>query len=314
MPEKIVIAFGGNAILRAKQKGTSEEQRANIYAACKPVADLVAQGHQVIISHGNGPQVGAVLLQNEVAQAHTPAMPLDICGAATQGQIGYMIQQILGNMLKEQNIPCTVVSLVTQVVVNKDDSAFQAPTKPIGSFYSSEEASCLGSEKGWVMKEDIARGGWRRVVPSPDPISIVEREAINLLLDSGVLVVASGGGGIPVVQVPEGHMGVEAVIDKDLAAQRLAQDVNAQTLMILTDVSEVAVNFGTPQQENIRHMTVRQAEDYYAQGHFKAGSMGPKVLAAICFLRSGGTRSIITSLEAVSRALRGEAGTIITTT
>jgi carbamate kinase len=312
MSERIVIAFGGNAILQARQKGTAAEQRANVHAACSTVADLVAIGHQVIVTHGNGPQVGAVLLQNEAAQELTPAMPLDVCGAATQGQLGYMIQQSLGNILKQRSMDRTVVSIVTQVIVDEGDKAFADPTKPIGSFYSGQDASLLSTEKGWIMKEDKARGGWRRVVPSPDPIGIVEREAIRMLLDRGMLVVASGGGGIPVVEGPEGLRGVEAVIDKDLAAHRLAEDVNAHTLMILTDIPEVAINFGTPQQQALRHLTVAKAEEYYAEGHFKAGSMGPKVLAAMRFIRSGGSRSIITSLDKASQALEGSAGTLIT--
>ncbi|MDP3058649.1 MAG: carbamate kinase, partial [bacterium] len=237
MTEKIVVAFGGNAILRAKQKGTAAEQRANVHIACSTVADLIAAGNQVIVTHGNGPQVGAVLLQNETAQALTPAMPLDMCGAGTQGQIGYMIQQSLANILHQRGIDKTVVSVVTQVLVDEKDSAFTNPTKPIGSFYTALEAEQFTKEKGWTLKEDKARGGWRRVVPSPDPISIVEKAALEVLIKAGVIVVASGGGGIPVVLHDGLYKGVEAVIDKDLAGERLASDVKADTLIVLTDVA-----------------------------------------------------------------------------
>ena len=311
MTGRIVIAFGGNAILRATQKGTAEEQQANVHTACLAVAELVSEGHQVIVTHGNGPQVGAVLLQNDIAKDKVPAMPLDVCGAATQGQIGYMIQQSLTNILNAKNIRKPVVSLVTQVLVDASDVAFQNPTKPIGSFYSAEEADVFTQQKGWVMREDKARGGWRRVVPSPDPISIVERVAVKSLLDSDAIVIASGGGGIPVVQNEGKYVGIEAVIDKDLAGQRLAIDVQADTLMILTDVAQAALHFNTAEQINLGEITLKEAQLYYSEGHFKAGSMGPKILAAIRFIEDGGRRSIITSLEMAGEALRGQAGTII---
>ncbi|MBT9156109.1 MAG: Carbamate kinase 2 [Firmicutes bacterium] len=314
MSKRIVIALGGNAILQSKQKGTAEEQRANVHTACMAVADLVEAGNQVIVTHGNGPQVGAVLLQNEIAKEQVPAMPLDLCGAATQGQIGYMIQQSLTNILAERALPRPVVSLVTQVLVDENDAAFKHPTKPIGSFYTAEEAARFSAEKSWVMREDKARGGWRRVVPSPDPIRIVERAAIRALLDAEALVISSGGGGIPVVERAGKLQGVEAVIDKDLAGERLACDVEADTLMILTDVSEVALHFNTPDQVNLRCIALSEAKRYYGEGHFKAGSMGPKMLAAIRFLEDGGERSIITSLEMTGKAVQGLAGTIITRT
>ncbi|MBT9134825.1 MAG: Carbamate kinase 2 [Firmicutes bacterium] len=300
--------------MQSKQKGTAEEQQANVHTACMAVADLVEAGNQVIVTHGNGPQVGAVLLQNEIAKEQVPAMPLDLCGAATQGQIGYMIQQSLTNILAERALPRPVVSLVTQVLVDENDAAFKHPTKPIGSFYTAEEAARFSAEKSWVMREDKARGGWRRVVPSPDPIRIVERAAIRALLDAEALVISSGGGGIPVVERAGKLQGVEAVIDKDLAGERLACDVEADTLMILTDVSEVALHFNTPDQVNLRCIALSEAKRYYGEGHFKAGSMGPKMLAAIRFLEDGGERSIITSLEMTGKAVQGLAGTIITRT
>lgn len=311
MKRRVVIAFGGNAILQAKQKGTAAEQRANVHQACLTVAELISLGYQVIVTHGNGPQVGAVLLQNEIAQEQVPAMPLDVCGAATQGQIGYMIQQSLTNILKAQHIGSPVVSLVTQVLVDISDPAFSNPTKPIGSFYSAEEADMFARDKGWVMREDKARGGWRRIVPSPDPIRIVEKGAVCSLLDAGAIVIASGGGGIPVVEKDGQYIGVEAVIDKDLAGERLAHDVMADTLMILTDVAHAAVNYNTKEQQNLGSISLEEAKRYFSEGHFKAGSMGPKMLAAIRFLEGAGKRSIITSLELAGKALEGQAGTII---
>lgn len=313
MKQRIVVAFGGNAILKSKERGTAAEQRANVQVACEAVALMVEAGHHVIITHGNGPQVGAVLLQNELAQESVPMMPLDLCGAATQGQIGYMIQQSLANILRNKSLQRPVVSVVTQVLVSADDSAFQNPTKPIGSFYSSADAEQMMQDKGWAMVEDKARGGWRRVVPSPDPLGIVERDAISALLESGAIVIASGGGGIPVVEKDSQYVGVEAVIDKDLAGERLASDVNADTLMILTDVPQAALHFNTPEQLNLGAISLAEAKLYFAEGHFKAGSMGPKVMAAIRFLDHGGKRSIITSLEVAAEALAGNAGTIINT-
>jgi len=311
MSNRIVIAFGGNAILQAKQKGTVEEQRANVNTACQAVADLIEAGYEVIVTHGNGPQVGAVLLQNDIAKEQVPPMPLDMCGAATQGQIGYMIQQSLTNILAERKISRPVVSLVTQVLVAEDDPAFKNPTKPIGSFYTAEEADHFRTTKQWTMKEDQARGGWRRVVPSPDPIRIVERSAVRALLDAGAIVVASGGGGIPVVEQRGKLVGVEAVIDKDLAGERLAKDVAADILMILTDVPQAAIHYNTPEQVNLGAIGLAEAKQYYAQGHFKSGSMGPKMLAALRFVEHGGQCSVITSLAMAGQAIGGQAGTII---
>lgn len=311
MSERIVIAFGGNAILQAGQRGTAEEQRANVWHACEAVARLVRAGYQVVVTHGNGPQVGAVLLQNELARESVPPMPLDMCGAATQGQIGYMIQQALGNMLRRDRPEQVVTSVVTQVLVDAHDEAFMKPTKPIGSYYKEEDAMRFMAEKGWTMVEDKARGGFRRVVASPLPLSIMEKEAIASLLAAGHLVVASGGGGIPVVETADGLVGVEAVIDKDLAGERLAQDIEADVLMILTDVPQAALHFNTPEQVNLGQISLDEAREYAGQGHFKAGSMGPKMMAAIRFLENGGKRSIITSLDRALLALDGKDGTVI---
>lgn len=309
--KKIVVALGGNAILQAGQKGTAEEQLANVRLAAEQIGQLVLAGHQVVLTHGNGPQVGNILLQNAAASPTVPAMPLDICGAQTQGFIGYLLQQSLANILGQHGYSKPVVTVVTQVVVDADDPAFSNPTKPIGPFYSAEEAQELIA-KGLAMQEDRARGGWRRIVPSPVPVRIWEREAIVNLIDSGAIVIAAGGGGIPVVETVSGLRGVEAVIDKDLAGQRLANDIGADILLILTDVEAVALDWGLPTQRWLHDVSLAQARSYHAAGHFQAGSMGPKVAAACNFLDAGGEMAIITSLQAVSQALAGETGTRFT--
>jgi carbamate kinase len=272
---------------------------------------MVEAGHRVVITHGNGPQVGAILLQNEEARGVVPAMPLDICGAESQGLIGYMIQQSLRNLLKEQGIRVPVATVVTQVLVDEKDPAFENPTKPVGPFYNEEVAKRLAGERGFIVREDSGRG-WRRVVPSPDPKGIVEEEAIKLLVESGAIVIASGGGGIPVVKQAGKLVGVEAVIDKDLAGERLATAVKANILLILTDVDGAALNYGTAEERFIGSMTTSEASRYLADGHFAAGSMGPKVLAAIRFLENGGQSCLIASLERAWEALQDEAGTRIT--
>lgn len=305
----IVVAFGGNAILQTKQRGTFEEQYSNVEAACGTIVDLVRDGHRVVVTHGNGPQVGNILLQNEEASGLTPSMPLDACGAESQGLIGYMIQQGLGNRFSDAGMPVEVVTLLTQVEVDPSDPAFSNPTKPIGPFYTAEKARRLMDEGRYQLKEDAGRG-WRRVVPSPEPRAIVEREAIKRLLDQGCVVIASGGGGIPVVRDENGKFrGVEAVIDKDLAAERLAQDINADLLMVLTDVERVYINYGQPGQAAIERMTAAEGRRYQAEGHFRAGSMGPKVEAALRFVESGRGKALIGSLGAVHQALKGESGT-----
>lgn len=309
--KKIVVALGGNAILQTGQKGTAEEQLANVRLAAEQIAQLVLAGHQVVLTHGNGPQVGNILLQNAAASPAVPAMPLDICGAESQGFIGYLLQQSLVNALREQGVNKPVVTIVTQVVVDANDPAFSKPTKPIGPFYPAEEAQRLMA-KGLAMQEDRARGGWRRIVPSPVPLRIWEREAIISLIDSGAIVIAAGGGGIPVVQTPAGLQGVEAVIDKDLAGQRLANDVGADVLLILTDVEAVALDWGLPTQRWLHDVTLAEVEAYQAAGHFQAGSMGPKVAAACNFLASGGEMAIITSLQTATQALAGNTGTRFT--
>jgi carbamate kinase len=251
-------------------------------------------------------------LQNETAKDYAAPMPLYVCGAESQGLIGYMIQQTLHNLLVDKGkgeVP--IATVVTQVVVDKEDQAFQNPSKPVGPFYSEEEAKNLQSEKGYHIKEDAGRG-WRRVVPSPDPIEIFEKEAIRQLIDAHSIVIASGGGGIPVIKEGEKLVGVDAVIDKDLAGERLATDVKAKIFLILTDVDQVKLNYKTPQEKGLSNITVEQAKRYHAQGHFAKGSMEPKIRAAIRFIQSGGETAIITSLNKALDALEGTSGTTIT--
>ncbi|MDD2281945.1 MAG: carbamate kinase [Eubacteriales bacterium] len=307
MSKRVVVALGGNAILQPKQEGTAEVQFENVISTCIQLADLIKAGYQLVITHGNGPQVGNILLQNEEAKDKIPPMPLDICGSQTQGFIGYMIQQAMNNLLPQRNVG----TILTQVLVDAGDGAFQNPTKPIGPFYTKEQAEQLIAQKGYTMVEDSGRG-WRRVVPSPDPKAIIEKELIQALLERDAIVIAAGGGGIPVIKDSQGKLrGIEAVIDKDLAGARLAGDVDADILLILTDVEAVAVNWGKPDQRFLHRLSLQEAGEFMAQGQFKAGSMGPKVEAAIRFVEQGGEKAIIVSLNKAAAALDGHAGTII---
>jgi carbamate kinase len=308
-----VIALGGNAILQPGQRGTFAEQMKNVGTTCQQLAQMVESGkYKIIVTHGNGPQVGNILLQNEAAKDCSAPMPLYVCGAESQGLIGYMLQQTLHNLLVDKGkgqVP--IATVVTQVVVDKDDRAFQNPTKPVGPFYAEEEAKTLQAEKGYHIKEDAGRG-WRRVVPSPDPVEIFEKEAIRQLVAARSIVIASGGGGIPVIKDGDKLVGVDAVIDKDLAGERLAVDVEAKIFLVLTDVDQVKLNYKTPQEKGLSKITVEEAKRYHAEGHFAKGSMEPKIRAAIRFIESGGERSIITSLDKAVDALDGKAGTTIT--
>jgi len=309
----VVVALGGNAILQPGQKGTFEEQMANVHVTCEQLVHMVESGkYRVVVTHGNGPQVGNLLLQNEAGKEVAAAMPLFVLGAESQGLIGLMIQQNLGNLLAAQgkgDIP--VATIVTQVVVDKDDPAFANPTKPVGPFYSEEEAKALESDKGYNVREDAGRG-WRRVVPSPDPISIHEKDAIRHLVEAKAIVIASGGGGIPVLRENGKLAGVDAVIDKDLAGERLAVDVGASIFMVLTDVDSVRLNYKTPNEKVLTKMTVDEAKNYAKEGHFAKGSMEPKVRAAVRFIEAGGEKAIITSLDQAVASLEGTAGTTIT--
>jgi carbamate kinase len=306
----IVVALGGNAILRPGQAGTAKDQFANVKTTCESIACMLKQGYRVVITHGNGPQVGNILIQNLHSEDLVPAMPLDVCGAKSQGLIGYMIQQSLHNELVNEGICAPVVTVLTQVVVDENDPAFQNPTKPIGPFYTEEEARRFQRERGEIWKEDSGRG-WRKVVASPLPIEILEQSAVGALIQEGAVVIAAGGGGIPVVRRGNMLHGIEAVIDKDLAGSKLAADIQADILMILTDVERVAINYRTPSETHLTRITVKEAEKYMNDGQFSAGSMGPKVQAAINFASSGKT-SIIASLNRSLDALEGKTGTTIT--
>jgi len=307
-----VIAIGGNSLIKDKEHQTVPDQFATTDETCLHIADLMQEGWRVVITHGNGPQVGFILLRSELASNVLHTVPLDSCGADTQGALGYMIQQLLGNRLRKMGIDVPVVTVVTQVVVDADDPAFQSPTKPIGPFYDEDRARRYKREQGWSIVEDAGRG-WRRVVASPIPREIVELEAIRHLLQAGFVVVGVGGGGIPVVRDERGDLhGVEAVIDKDYASSLLAADLAADLFLISTSVERVYLNYGTPDQTPLQHMTVAQAKEYLEQGHFPPGSMGPKITAVIDFLERGGEEALITSPGNLARALRGDTGTRVT--
>lgn len=308
---KIVVALGGNALQDVDSKPTAEAQLNIIKENTKYLVDIIEEGHNLIVTHGNGPQVGRILIQNEMADHVTPAMPFDICGAMSQGMIGYHIQQAMGDELRLRGLKNPVATIITQVVVDKSDKSFNEPTKPIGPFYSEEESQELKEEKGYIMVEDSGRG-YRRVVASPIPKRIVEIETIKTLIDSGSIVITVGGGGIPVIEEGKELKGVAAVIDKDLASEILAEDINADILIMLTAVERVAINFGTPEQKNLDKVSIKDMKQYTKEGHFAPGSMLPKVLAGIRFAESKpGRKTIITSLEKVNESLKGLSGTII---
>lgn len=310
-PIRVVIALGGNALEERGLPPTSQSQMNVVSKTSEYIARLSAAGYELAIVHGNGPQVGRILLASETASHVTPALPFDVCGAMSQGYIGYHIQQALRKSLEKLHRHLPVVTVVTQVVVDKDDSAFAKPSKPIGPFYIEEEAKTLEVEKGYVMQEDSGRG-WRRVVASPEPREIVEIDTIKTLWDT-TITVTCGGGGIPVVRNSDGSLtGVAAVIDKDLAAERLAEGMEADILMILTEVEQVCLNYNTPDEKKLGLITVTEAEQYVRDGHFAPGSMLPKMQAAIRFAASGEKRkAIITSLYKAEDALAGRTGTVI---
>jgi len=312
--ELIVIALGGNAIKQAHEKGTTEEQFKNVDMTAVQVAHIAKAGFRLVITHGNGPQAGALLIQQEEADRLVPAQTLATCGAMTQGQIGWMMQNRIAYRLAQEGLPAPVATLVTQVEVSGEDPDFQDPTKPVGPFYSREEALRLKQQKGYIVKE-VKPGSaksWRRVVPSPEPIAIVESEAINRLVGSGAIVIASGGGGIPVMKNGDGsYTGVEAVIDKDRAGFKLAQSVRADRFLILTDVEKACLRFNKPEQRPLDRLTTSEADSYLARGEFLMGSMGPKVEAAVRFVRWSGREAIITSLDRALDALSGKTGTHI---
>ncbi len=311
MKGKVVIALGGNALQDKDMVPTAESQLNAVRKTASYIADIIKEGYSVIVTHGNGPQVGNIVIQNETASNIIPAMPFDVCGAESQGMIGYMIQQCLGEVFKEKNIQKDVATIVTQVVVDKGDAAFLHPTKPIGPFYSKEEAELLEKEKGYQMVEDSGRG-YRRVVASPEPKEIVELNTIKLLERNGVVVITAGGGGIPVIRENGSLKGVAAVIDKDLASEKLAEDLDADILLILTAVEKVYINYKKPDEKPLDVISSHDIEKYLSEGHFAEGSMMPKVKAAIRFARSRkGRRAIITSLEKAYDALSGKTGTVV---
>ena len=315
---RILVALGGNAVKLPDEKGTYEEQFRNVGRACTYLVELIKRGHQLIITHGNGPQAGALLIQQEAGEKYgVPAQPLDIINAMTQGQIGYMIQQTLINYLSKEGINTPVISVITQVLVSRDDPDFKDPSKPVGPFYTMDEMKKIKKENPSIIIKKVKPGTgkvYRRVVPSPDPIRVIEADTIRRIVELGVVVIACGGGGIPVFEDEQGILsGVEAVIDKDLASERLAEIVDPDIFLILTDVEKVYLNYGKPNQKPIDVMTVSEAKKYLAEGHFWAGSMAPKVLACIRFLEWGGKgkRAIITALDKAVEALEGKTGTHI---
>ena len=307
-----VVALGGNAILKRDQKGTFQEQYENVRSTAAQLAQLLMAKVRIVIVHGNGPQIGATVIRHELGQAKVPAFPLHACGAETQGFLGYMIQQTLGEELSKYGMKTSIVTVITQVLVEENDPAFKNPSKPIGPFYTKEQVENLIRERDDLVIEQDSGRGYRRFVASPDPKIVVEEESIRSLVNNGSVVIACGGGGIPVIRKGERLMGVDAVIDKDLAAERLAATIHAKTLVILTDVDGTYLNYGKPGQRLLSNTRLGQLEEYASQGHFAKGSMGPKVEASIRFLRNGGERAVIGNLADVAKAVQGSAGTQIT--
>lgn len=305
MKKLAVVAFGGNALIRAGQKGTIDEQEENVYKTCSNLLELIKSDYNLVITHGNGPQVGNILLQN-IAGAKMfgiPEMPLDICGAYSQGLIGYMIEQQLGNILRENKLEKDVITVVTQVIVDKKDSAFSNPTKPIGPYYTKEEADKMAAEQNAVFKEDAKGRGWRKVVASPNPVSINNKKSIERLAREGQIVVAVGGGGIPSFFIKENKLqGIDAVIDKDLASAKLATEIGADEFMILTDISKVCINFNKPEQKELDTLTVAEANKYLQEGQFGEGSMAPKIRACISFVEATGKPALITEASKLGQA------------
>jgi carbamate kinase len=315
MPTKnktVLVALGGNVLIREDEKGTAEEQWRHGEEVCRDLFPLIKQGYNLVITHGNGPQAGNALIRNEMTSSLLPVMPLDICVADTEGEMGYLLQQALLNELRRNDLRRFVVTMITQVIVSKDDPAFDNPTKPIGPFFTRQEADKLACRRGWKMIEDSKRG-YRRVVPSPKPTRIIQRDMIRLLAEEGHIVIACGGGGIPIIiGENDDYKGVEAVVDKDRASAILARNINAEIFIILTRVPKVSLNFGKPDQKDLDRLSVADAKRYFAEGHFLPGSMGPKIESCIDFLTDGGERAIITDPQHLEEALEGRHGTTMT--
>lgn len=308
MNKLAVVAFGGNALLKSGQKGTISEQEHNVYETCSNLVDLIKSGYDIVIGHGNGPQVGNVLLQHEAGEKvfGVPKMPIDIAVAETQGSIGYMIEQQMRNVLYKEDLERDIITIITQVLVDKDDEAFSKPTKPIGPYYTLEEANSIAAKSGAKFQEDARGRGWRKVVASPRPVRINNRKSIEKLARDGQIVVAVGGGGIPVYYKESKKLeGIDAVIDKDLASSMLAAQIRADEFYILTDIPQVYINFNTPEQKALGRITVKEAKQYLADGHFAEGSMAPKVRAAIEFVENGGKRCIITTASELGNSNAG---------
>lgn len=304
-----VVAFGGNAILRAGQRGTAREQLNNLAEMARHLATMIQANWRVVVTHGNGPQVGNIRLQQEAGEPEIPGMSFDVCGAMSQGQIGYLLETALSQEFARRGIDYPTAAILTRCVVDPADPAFSHPTKPVGPFYDRTDADALAAERDWTMVQDAGRG-YRRAVPSPRPHQILEVETVRLLVKAGIVVVACGGGGVPVLADGRGgYVGAEAVIDKDHTASLLAQELKATALVLLTQVPEVMVHFGTAKQRGIADASLQEIESLSKQGHFLAGSMGPKIEAAASFLRGGGRVAVITSPDLLMDALSGSAGT-----
>ncbi len=311
MKKVAVVAIGGNSLIKDKNHQSVPDQYAAAHETCVHIAGMIEQGWDVAIGHGNGPQVGFILRRSELARHELHEVPLDFCGADTQGAIGYMLQQNLYNEFRRRGLPKQAATVVTQVLVDRNDPAFQNPTKPIGSFMDEAEALRRRETEGWDVVEDAGRG-WRRVVASPLPVRVVERDAVKNLIDAGFVVITVGGGGIPVIEDEEGNLrGVAAVIDKDYASSLLATSIGADLFLISTAVEKVALNYGRPNQRWLDRITADEARGYMAEGHFAPGSMKPKIQAILWFLERGGKEAIITNPENMERALAGETGTHI---
>jgi carbamate kinase len=307
-----VVAVGGNSLIKDKAHQTIPDQYEAAAESMRHIADMIETGWDVVVTHGNGPQVGFILRRSELSAHELHTVPLDYCGADTQGAIGYMFQQALFNEFRKRGMDKKAATVVTQVLVDSDDPAFKNPSKPIGSFMEEDQALTHRDEDGWSVVEDAGRG-WRRVVPSPLPKEIVQADAVKALVEAGFTVVGVGGGGIPVIKDDKGDLvGVEAVIDKDFASALLAENIGADLFLISTAVEKIALNFNKPDQEWVDHMTLKDAEKYLEKGHFAKGSMEPKMRAIIGFLEAGGKEALVTNPENIARALRGETGTSIT--
>jgi carbamate kinase len=307
-----VVAFGGNALLRPEDRGTQEEQIARAKQAARWLADVVRQDYKLLVVHGNGPQVGNILIQNEEASTKIPPQSLDVCVAQTEGSMGFMLQQAIRNRLESIGLGGEVATVLTEVEVDPADPGFKRPSKPIGPFFTRYRAEALERDLGWTMQEDAGRGGWRHVVASPQPKRILNILTIESMLESAAVVIAAGGGGIPVVRGRDGQWrGVEAVIDKDFASALLAAELKAELYIVLTGVSKVALDFGKPAQRFVDRITVAEARKYLSEGQFPAGSMGPKIEASIQFVQASGQQVLITDVEHLRDALEGKDGTVI---